>query len=162
MKLGLTYTKGADGSKVMSMPEENREWVISFVRENARKSPEEIEAIIEEGHADLLAALEGVSEAQAAWKPGVDDWLILELLGHVVSVKQVMGMVCANLRKGELPPGFGPQFEEAKAQDGFIAARFETLEQARAAEQSAHVGVVAFVRSFDDSMNTDATFRHFY
>ena len=39
MNLGLTYTVGGDGSKVMSMPDETREWVISFVRENARKSP---------------------------------------------------------------------------------------------------------------------------
>ena len=100
MNLGLTYTKDADGSKVMSMPDETREWVISFVRENARKSPAEIEAIIQVGHRELLAALEGVSEAQAAYKPGADDWSILELVAHVVSVKQVLAALAGSLRKG--------------------------------------------------------------
>ena len=63
----------------MSMPEESRDWVISFVRENARTSPAEIEAIVQEGQRELLAAVEGVSEVQAAYKPGADDWSILEL-----------------------------------------------------------------------------------
>src|SRR5438552_13393777 len=144
MNLGLTYTVGGDGSKVMSMPDETREWVISFVRENARKSPAEIEAIIQVGHRELLAALEGVSEAQAAYKPGADDWSILELVAHVVSVKQVLAALAGSLRMGELPPGFGPQFEEAKMQDGFIVRRFETLAQAREAAQAAHDSIVAF------------------
>ena len=162
MILGLTYKVGADGEKVMSMPDETRDWVISFVRENARKSPAEIEAIIQQGHRELLAALEGVSESQASYKPGADDWSILELLAHVVSVKQVLAALAGSLRNGELPPGFGPQFEEAKMQDGFIVRRFETLAQARAGAQAAHESIVEFVRGIDDSMNTDATFRHFY
>ena len=162
MNLGLTYTKDADGSKVMSMPEETREWVISYVRENAQNSPAEIEAIIQEGHCELIEALEGVSEAQAAWKPGADDWSILELVAHVVSVKQVLAALAGSLRKGELPPGFGPQFEEAKMQDGFIVRKFETVAQSREAARAAHESIVGFVRGIDDSVNTDVTFRHFY
>jgi hypothetical protein len=63
MDLGLIYTVGPNGTKVMSMPDETRDWVISFVRENARKSPSEMEAVVQEGQRELLAALEGVSEA---------------------------------------------------------------------------------------------------
>lgn len=162
MDLELKYAIGPDGTKVMSMPGESRDWVISFVRENARTSPSEIEAIVQDGHRELIAALEGVSDVQAAYKPGADDWSILELLGHAVSVKQVIGALVGTLRNGELPPGFGPQFEEAKTQDGFIVARFDTLDQAREAAQAAHDTIVAFVRGIDGSVNTDVTFRHFY
>ena len=162
MDLGLKYAVGPDGAKVMSMPDESRDWVISFVRENARTSPAEIEAVVQEGQRELLAAVEGVSEVQAAYKPGADDWSILELLAHAVSVKQVIGALVGTLRNGELPPGFGPQFEEAKTQDGFIITRFETLSQAREAAQAAHDTIVAFVRGIDGSVNTDVTFRHFY
>lgn len=162
MDLGMKYVVGADGVKSMVLADETREWVISFVRENARKPPAEIEAIMHEGQRELLDALEGVSEAQAAYKPGADDWSILELVAHEVSVKQVIGGLAATLGKGELPAGFGPHFEEAKMQDGMIVTRFETLAQAREAAQAAHDGVVAFVRGIDGSLNTDVTFRHYY
>lgn len=162
MDLGLNYAVGPDGTKVMSMPDESRDWVISFVRENARTSPAEIAAIVQEGQRELLAAVEGVSEVQAAYKPGADDWSILELLAHAVSVKQVIGALVGTLRNGELPPGFGPQFEEAKTQDGFIITRFDSLPQAREAAQAAHDTIVTFVRGIDGSVNTDVTFRHFY
>ena len=162
MDLRLTYAAGPDGTKVMSMPDEIRDWVIAFVRDNARKSPSEIEAVVQEGQRELLAALEGVSEAQAAYKPGADDWSILELVAHEVSVKQVIGTLAAALRNGALPPGFGPHFEEAKAQDGFIVTRFDTLARAREAAQAAHDAIVTFVRGFDGSVNTDLTFRHYY
>jgi len=162
MDLGLKYAVGPDGTRAMSMPDETRDWVISFVRENARKSPSEIETVAHEGHQELLAALEGVSEAQAAYKPGADDWSILELVAHEVSVKRTIGALAAALRNGALPPGFGPQFEEAKAQDGFIAARFETLAGAREAAQAAHDAIVAFVRGLDGPVDAGLTFRHYY
>lgn len=162
MDLGLKYTAGPDGTKVMSMPDDRRDWVISFVRENAQTSPAAIEAILHEGHDELLAALEGVSEAQAAFKPGADDWSILELLAHEVTVKTSIGGLAAAMATGSLPPGIGPQFEDAKAQDGLIITRFETLAEARDAAQAAHDDIVKFVRGIGDTTNTDVTFRHFY
>ena len=162
MDLGMKYVVGPDGIKSMSLPDETRERVISFVRQHARTSPSEIEAVVQEGQREFLAALEGVSEVQAAYKPGADDWSILELVAHTVSVKQVIGALVGSLRNGELPAGFGPQFEEAKAQDGFIVTRFDTLAQAREATQAAHEGIVTFVRGIDGSVNTGVTFRHYY
>ena len=162
MDLGLTYTVADDGSKVMSMPAERREWVISFVRENAKTSPAAIEALLHEGHAELFAALEGVSEAQAAYKPAPDDWSILEVIAHEVTVKDSLGRLMTVMATGSLPPGIGPQFEEAKAQDGLIITRFDTLAEARAAAQAAHDRAVAFVRGIGDHTNTEVTFRHFY
>lgn len=162
MDLGIKYTVGPDGSKVMSVADDIRDRVIAFIHETARRSPSEIEAVVQEGQRELLAAIEGVSETQAAYKPGADDWSILELMAHEVSVRQVIGALAGSLRNGALPPGFGPHFEEAKSQDGLIVTRFETLAQARVAAQTAHDAIVAFVRGFDESVNTDVTFRHYY
>jgi DinB family protein len=160
--LGIKYTVGADGTRVMSLPDDIRERVVSYIRETAQRSPSEIEAVVQEGQRELLDAIEGVSEAQAAYKPGDEDWSILELMAHEVSVRQVIGALAGALRNGELPPGFGPQFEEAKAQDGFIVRRFDSLAHAREAAQAAHDAIVEFVRGFDESVNTDVTFRHYY
>ncbi len=177
MNLDLTYTTDADGTNVMSLPDETRAWVIAFVRENAQKPPAEMEAIVQQGQRDLLAALDGVSdkskagdpersEGQASFKPAVDEWSILDVVAHEVSVKRSIGALIAAMRDGALPPGFGPHFEEAKAQDGFIAARFDTLAEAREAAQAAHEGIAAFVRRFvrgmDASANRELTFRHYY
>lgn len=176
MNLDLTYTTDADGTSVMSLPDETRAWVIDFVRENAQKPPAEMEAIVQEGKRQLSAALDGVSEGQAQFKavggrrPEIpseakdepDEWSILDVIAHEVSVKRSIGALIAAMRDGALPPGFGPHFEEAKAQDGFIAARFGTLAEARIAAQDAHDGIAAFVRGIDASANRELTFRHYY
>ncbi len=162
MNLDLTYTTDADGTSVMSLPDETRAWVIDYVRENAQKPPAEMEAIVQEGKRQLSAALDGVSEGQAAFKPSADEWSILDVIAHEVSVKRSIGALIAAMRDGALPPGFGPHFEEAKAQDGFIAARFDTLAEAREAAQAAHDGIAAFVRGIDASANRELTFRHYY
>ncbi len=162
MDLGMKYVVGDDGVKSMVLADETREWVIAFVRENARKSPAEIEGLLHEGQRELLDALEAVSEAQAAFTPAAGDWSILDVVAHEVSVKQAMGAVARALGKGELPAGFGPHFEEAKMQDGFIVKRFDTLAEASAAAQAAHDAIAEFVRGAGASLNTEVTFRHYY
>lgn len=162
MDLNITYAPGPDGEKVMSIPDDIRADVLAFISEHAKKSAAGIEAIVSEGQAELLAALDGVSEAQAAFKPDADSWSILDLIAHEVSVRRTIGTLCASLRNGALPPGFGPQFEEAKAQDGFILQRFDSLADARAAAESTFESMVAYVRSLDDAVSTDVTFRHYY
>jgi hypothetical protein len=162
MNLGMTYSAGPDGTRVMSLTPETRDWVISFVRENARRSPLEIEEIVHLGQRELMTAIDGVSEAQAAHKPGVDDWSILELLAHEISVRRTIITLANAMRHGGLPPGFGPHFEEAKAQDGFIGTHLDTLAEARDAADAAHDAIVTFVRGIDGSMNTELTFRHYY
>lgn len=165
MNLQLKYTVAEDGTKSVTIPDDRRAFVIDFVRQNAMKSPREMEAIVQEGHEKLLAALDGVSEAQAAHKPGPRDWSILELLAHVVTIKRVMGALATNLSAGNLPPGFGPQFEEASAQDGVAIGSFGTLDEARAALQTPHDELIAFIRALDNGANGDVnlekTFKHF-
>lgn len=161
MDLGLKYVVGVDGVKTVTIPDDRRAMVIAFVRDGGAKPPEELETIVQEGHDELFAALDGVSEAQAAFKPSADDWSILELMAHVVTVKRITPTLSRNLAARQLPPGFGPQFEEAKAQDGVTVARFETLAEARTAAQAAHDDLLGFIRDVHQSADVEMTFKHY-
>jgi hypothetical protein len=161
VSIGLVYGTAEDGSRTVTIPDDLREFVVSFVRKGGAKTSAEIEAIVQTGHGDLLAALAPLSEAQAAYKPSADVWSVLELMAHVVSTQQIVVALTANLGAGHLPPGFGPQFEEQNAQDGVTISRFDTLAEARAASETAHDQLLAFVRGIDTSTNADVRFRHF-
>jgi len=163
LNLQLTYTVDEDGSKRLHIPEEQRQRAVAFVREGGAMPAAEIEAIVQEGHDALMATIDGVSEAQATWKPAPDEWSIIDVMAHCVSVKRAMALLSHHLGKGELPPGFGPQFEEARVQDGFITQAFASLAEARQAAEEAHRALVAQIRALDDpARDTRKTFRHFY
>jgi hypothetical protein len=161
MDLQLTYVKTPDGRKRLTIPEDRRVAAIEFVRENAARPAAEIESVVQAGHDAMIHALDGVSEKQAAFKPGPDDWSILELMSHVVTTKRIVATLCANLGDGHLPPGFGPQFEEESAQDGVTVDRFATLAEARAAAERFHDELLSFVRGITDRTDTEIRFRHF-
>ena len=161
MDLELTYIKNPDGSKTLSIADDRKALAVAFLRDGGSKRAAEIEAIVEEGHAALLRAIEGLSDEQSKFKPGPDEWSVLELMAHVVTAKQIVGVLSAGLAEGTLPPGFGSPLEAAAAQDGVTVSRFETLEAARAAADSAHTVLLNFVRSADGPVNVDMTFRHF-
>jgi hypothetical protein len=108
-----------------------------------------------------MAALSSASEVQAAWKPAPDSWSILELMQHVVTVKQLMAGLSKTLASGELPPGF-QQFTEPSAQDGVTIVKFSTLAEAIAAVEKAHADLLQSIRALDaGDINTDLTFSHF-
>ena len=160
--LQLTYVVGADGTRTLTLPDEKRAMVIAFVRDNAKKSPAEIEAVVQEGHDELFAALDEVSEAQAAWKPSENDWSVLELMAHVVTVKQITFGLSSSLSQGQLPPGAGPEWEEPSRQDGVTIATPATLADARAGAEAAHQLLLGYIRKLDDgAINTETVFRHF-
>ena len=109
----------------------------------------------------MMGASDGMSEEQAAYKPSDDDWLVLNLMAHVVSTKQIMGVLTAALAKGELPPGFGAATETQASQDGITVSRFETLADARAAAEEAHRVMVEFARGIDGGVDTELRFKHY-
>jgi hypothetical protein len=159
--LELTYIKNPDGSRAPSLPDGLRQAAIEFVQSNARQPATHIAEVIETGHNRMMAALDGMSETQAAFKPAPDEWSVLELMAHVVSTKQVMGVLTAAMAKGELPPGFGAATETQASQDGFIVSKFETLAAAQAAAQEAQASMLSFARGLDGELNTELTFRHY-
>jgi len=161
MDLELTYIKNPDGSQTLTIPEDRKALAVAFLRDGGTKSAAEIEALVEAGHEALLRAIDGMSDAQSKFKPAPDEWSVLELMAHVVTAKQIVGVLCAAMAQGQLPPGFGPPLEVAAAQDGVTVAQFETMEQARAAAGDAHAALLKFVRSADGPVNVEMTFRHF-
>jgi len=161
VELQLTYVTGPDGKRALTIPDEQRANAIAFVRENALRPAAEIEAIVQEGHASVLHAVANVSEEQAAWKPSADDWSILEVMDHIVSVNRLMGMVSNGLAKGALPPGLSGNVESASAQDGVSIVKFKSLAEARAAVDAAHAELVAFILSLDARPEPTLTFSHF-
>jgi hypothetical protein len=160
MDLQLKYVIGPDGAKTVTIPDDSRAFVVSFVQDGAAKTPAAIEAIVQEGHDELLRALAGLSEAQARHKPAADSWSVLELMAHVVTVKQVTASLCRNLGEGHWPPGVGPEWQEPSAQDGVTVARFATLAEARAAAQTAHGDLLTLIRGLD-AANVETRFKHF-
>lgn len=63
---------------------------LSYIRYQAAKPREELRALIERTAADCARHLEGVSEAQAVFKPAAEEWSIAEVLRHFTpSVERV-------------------------------------------------------------------------
>jgi hypothetical protein len=161
MNLELKYVIGPDGKRRLTIPDQIRARVVSFLRDGGAGTAAGAEAIVQEGQDALVSALSGLSEAQAAHKPSADDWSVLELMAHVVSTKLVVAGLCRNLSQGHWPPGIGPEFEEESAQDGVTVRRFATLAEATAAAQTAHDDLLGFIRERFETADTGTRFRHF-
>lgn len=158
--LGITYKTDTEGNRLLTLPDEAHARVLRFIAETSVKSTADIAAAAQEGHDSILAGIDGLSDAQAAWKPAPDVWCALQLMAHVVTVKRIMPVLSRALGSGALPPGFGPQFEEAKAQDGVTAASFGTIAEARDAAEAAHRDMLDVIGGLDDAA-TELKFSHF-
>jgi len=161
MNLRITYTTTPEGERKASIPDDASTFVLDFIRETAAKTPDEIAATVQDGHDAVIRNLAGLSDAQARFKPSPGDWSVLETMAHIVTVKRIMAALSTSLGSGKLPPGFGPQFEEERAQDGVTAVRFDTIAGARDAADAAHRDLLAFIAGVD-SADTTLTFRHFF
>jgi hypothetical protein len=158
--LGIGYIIDAEGKRQLTMPDEARQRVLTFISETSARTIDDIAAAANEGHASILQGLEGLSDEQARWKPNPDDWCVLEIMAHVVTVKRIMPVLATALGKGEMPPGFGPEFEEASRQDGVTAASFSTLAEAREASEAAHRNMLDVIARLDEA-DLSLQFRHF-
>lgn len=161
MNLQLTYVTGEDGVRHLTLPDEMRARVIAFVREGGAKSPDEIAAIVQEGHDALIASLDGVSDEQARWKPAPGEWSILELMDHVVTIKRFLVVLAPHMSEGAWPPGLTEAWQEEALQDGATTARFTSIAEARDAANASHDALLAFLRGVTPEMNTEKTFTHF-
>jgi hypothetical protein len=160
--LHIAYKTGADGERHATLPDETIQYVKDFIRETSGKSAAEIAAVVQEGHDIVLSHLEGLSDDQARTRITPDDWSVLEAMAHVVTVKRIMPVLARSLASGELPPGFGPQLEEERAQDGVTAASFSTVAEAREAAEGAHNDLLDFIRGPMDGASLELRFKHFF
>jgi hypothetical protein len=159
--LGISYAIGEDGAPHLTVPDGMRDFVVNFIRTTAVKTPAEIAAVAQEGQDNILRGLAGLSDAQAQYKPAAGDWAILDATAHIVTVKRLMPVLCNALAQGALPPGFGPQLEEERAQDGVTAASFTSVAEARDAAEAAHLDMLAFIERMDQAQ-TGLRFSHYF
>lgn len=160
-QLHITYEVGEDGVRRARLSDDALNYVLTFIKDSAAKPPSGIAAAVQEGHDYVLRNIEGVTDAQAAWKPAPDEWSILETMAHIVTVKRVTVALTTHLGAGNMPPGFGPHLEKEESQDGVTLAKFETIVEARESAQSAHDELLALIEKLD-GMDTDTRFRHFF
>jgi hypothetical protein len=67
----------------MTLPQDTREKAISYTRHQATKSLAELSALMERTGAECAGALEGMSDAQASFKPG-EEWSVKEVIDHMI------------------------------------------------------------------------------
>lgn len=135
-----------------TLTDDIRERVGSYIRHQAQKEPASLHETVQKGHGDLLAGLAGLSEEQAAYKPGPDDWSVLELLQHVLGGKKGTARLCVALARGEAPPG--------EAQTGRLPSTQLTLSEARAQLDAAHMEMLSFVDGLTPGANVEARYTH--
>lgn len=140
-------------------PPEFIERVGGYIRHNAGKDPAAIRDLVQQGHKQLVGLLAGMTEEQARFKPGPDEWSVLELLRHVIAAKRGVARTCATLGRGEAMAGAGREGDE---QDGMMGSRtYGSLAEARAALEEAHDQMRAFLDGELPHARRELRFKHF-
>ena len=117
------------------------------------------------GRQALLAAIEGLSDAQAAFKPSPETWSVLECVEHVaVSERQMLTMIeRAEIAEGQQPPSLdrdrsfvcraGDRARKFSAPDSARPkSRFATLEDARRKFLENRERTLAFVEQSPENL----------
>ncbi len=141
-------------------PDEVVNRVKSYVEHTVSKGQESIREAVQKGHDQLIGLLDGMTEGQATFKPGPDDWCVLEVMQHVVTAKRGIARLCVALARGETPRGIGGEGEDEE-QDGVMRDRFASLADARSAAAAAHHDLLAFVDSLAPETDLEARYAHF-
>jgi hypothetical protein len=148
----------------MSIPITGETWgdQIDPVRAFLRAESDEPFAVLvpkaEQAHRDLRAALDGVSEAQAEFRPGVgegeDAWGIAEVLRHIISVENIMAERLRALGAGaplNLKPGYAGYMEDVETRH---------LPELITAVTSSRETLLAAIREIDGHERLDTVNEH--
>lgn len=137
----------------MTLSDERRQQVLTYLKQQAQKGIAEMKALVQEEWDRLSGLIEGLSQAQADFRPGPDEWSIAEVVRHLTLSTQRMRDRIAALsqgqpfdqptRPGALPPDEGLPF----------AAVVERLRQTAAA-------TVAVLDGCDPAANLEVTVLH--
>ncbi len=144
-----------------TVPDDVQERLVSYFKHQAAKGTEAIREAVQEGHDRLISVLDGISEEQARFKPTEEVWTVIEMLQHAATAKREIARLCATLSRGERYQSLGPEGEEPSTQDGITLMRFHSLAEARAATESAHGELMAFIDGLSPEANLDTRFKHF-
>jgi hypothetical protein len=135
------------------------ERVTSYIKHNAQKEPAALRELVQQGHAQLTGLLDGLSDAQARYKPSENEWCVIEVLQHVATAKRGVARICTRLAAGETIAGTGREGDE---QDGVMGPKtFDTVAEARAAIAAAHNDLLDFIDGRLAGADLAPRFNHF-
>ena len=131
-----------------------RERVVGYIKHNAAKDAAGLLDLIQQGHAQVMSSIDGLSAEQSTFKPGPEDWSVLSTIQHVVDGKMGTVRLCAALGQGGDAESLGGEDDKV----GRAVKKFATLGEERKAAVEAHDALVAFVGTLSDQ--TDLIAKH--
>ena len=115
--------------------EEYAPFYADYVQRAAQR--EDLDAALSDQIAELHAALGSLSDAQACFKPGSNEWSIKEVVGHLNDVERVFAYRLLRISRGDVTPLPGFEQEEYVRAAGFdryaipdLLGEFECLRRA--------------------------------
>ncbi len=138
---------------MVSLPDDVKDRVLSYIKHQAAKSTPELKKIVQQGHEHVLAQLAGMSDQQAGFKPGPDDWSVFEVLRHAVDAERRNARGCVALAAGQSFDSIDDIAVDAEAP-------FTTVSAARAALESSHQEMLAFVDTLSPESNIESNLLH--
>jgi hypothetical protein len=133
--------------------EDARQRLVSYLGHQASKDVPVLVELIEEQRARLLGLLDGVSEAQAAFRPGPDVWSIADVLRHVIAAEEGVARIVESLARDAVPDGRRALGSQIADEGQSLPVLIERLRAARA-------GLLARVRGWPAPPDLAATFEH--
>ncbi len=130
-----------------------RQRIVSYIEHQAKKDAPAVMDLIEGSRTRLLALLDGVSEEQAAFRPGADEWSIADVLRHVIAAEEGVARIVESLARGAVPEGQRETASQTPEEGQPLAVLVERLRAARA-------GLSKTVGGWPASPDLEAKFEH--
>jgi hypothetical protein len=116
-------------------PDEYAPFYADYVQRAARR--ENVYAALSQQIDELHAALDSLSDPQACFKPGPQEWSIKEVIGHLNDVERVFSYRLLRISRGDVTPLPGFEQEDYVRAAGFdrysladLVSEFECLRRA--------------------------------
>jgi uncharacterized damage-inducible protein DinB len=116
-------------------PDEFAPFYADYVQRATQR--ENVYAALSQQIDELHAALDSLSDAQACFKPGLGEWSIKEVLGHLNDVERVFSYRLLRVARGDITPLPGFEQEDYVRAAGFdrysvadLIGEFESLRRA--------------------------------
>lgn len=132
-----------------------------YIRQEVSKGSDAVLEVVSEGHKLLMESFAGLSDEQATWKAGPDEWSVLETMHHVISGKRGHALECAALARGELlgGPDAGDDFWR-EFYGNLVGPPYTSLEEARTDAEKGQREMVAFLNGVSAETNVEKTATH--
>jgi len=138
---------------MVSLPDEVKDRVLSYIKHQAAKGTPELKQLIQKGHEQILAQLAGMSDEQAGFKPGPGDWSVFEVLRHAVDAERRNARGCVALAEGKSFDSIDQIAVESEAP-------FTTMSAARTALESSQQEMLAFVDALSPESSIESNLLH--